>query len=373
MDVDDLCLPAYGSGSLAEVFPTVASHLGVPGYTVGLPSIPQASRYVVLLVDGLGWHMIRSAISYAPYCAGLIGDAACITSGVPSTTATSLTTLGTGLVPGQHGVAGYTFRDPNSNRLVCSLSWPDEISPRAYQSRQTLFETLQAAGIAMSVVSLAHFQGSGLTEMGLRGGEFISLVDETDDERRIEEVVAAAARGSKSVVYTYERLLDHTGHARGWRSDQWLAQLARIDSYASRLRHALPADTRLLITGDHGMVNVPDERKLIAEDSHRLLRGVRLIAGEGRLRQVYGDRPEAIARSWATELGERAWVHTRQQVAETWFGGMDLNLADRFGDVVVAMRDDWAILTRQFPGEATMIGMHGSLTAGEMQVPLFVD
>ncbi len=373
MEVDELCLPSYGSGTLADVLPTIAANLGLPGFEASLPSVPKASKYVVLLVDGLGWHMVRSAISYAPYLADLFGDAACLTSGVPSTTATSLTSLGTGLVPGRHGVAGYTFRDPHSGRLLCSLAWPDDIPPRAYQPKPTVFQALQSAGIAMSVVSLAYFEGSGLTELGLRGGEFIGLTDETDDDRQIEEVVAAAARGSKSVVYTYERLLDHTGHTRGWRSDAWLSQLARIDSLAARLRDALPANTRLLITGDHGMVDVPDEHKLIAEDTLQLLRGVRVIAGEGRLRQVYGQAPEAIARNWRTVLGDRAWVDTREQVAETWFGGMDENLADRFGDVVVAMRDDWAVLTRQFPGEATMIGMHGSLTAGEMQVPLFVD
>ncbi len=373
METDELCLPSYRSGALSDVLPTIAANLGLPGFDVTLPAVPKASRYVVLLVDGLGWHMIRSAISYAPYLAGLFGDAVCITSGVPSTTATSLTSLGTGLAPGQHGVPGYTFRDPHSGRLLCSLAWPDEIPPRAYQAKPTVFQTLQSAGVAMSVVSLAYFEGSGLTELGLRGGEFVGLADETDDDRQIDEVVAAAARGVKSVVYTYERLLDHTGHTCGWRSDAWLDQLIRIDSLISRLRDSLPVDTRLLVTGDHGMVNVPDERKLIAEDTLQLLRGVRLIAGEGRLRQIYGDSPDAIARNWRTVLGERAWVHTREQVAETWFGGMDPNLADRFGDVVVAMRDDWAVLTRQFPGEATMIGMHGSLTAGEMQIPLFVD
>jgi hypothetical protein len=41
--------------------------------------------------------------------------------------------------------------------------------------------------------------------------------------------------------------------------------------------------------------------------------------------------------------------------------------------VLVAMRTDWAVMTRQFPRELSLVGMHGSLTAAEMTVPLFVD
>ena len=48
--------------------------------------------------------------------ASLLGDARPITSAVPSTTVTSLASLGTGLVPGQHGMVGYTSRVPSTGR-----------------------------------------------------------------------------------------------------------------------------------------------------------------------------------------------------------------------------------------------------------------
>jgi hypothetical protein len=37
------------------------------------------------------------------------------------------------------------------------------------------------------------------------------------------------------------------------------------------------------------------------------------------------------------------------------------------------MRDDHAVMTRQFMREWTLIGMHGSLTPAEMTVPLCCD
>ena len=88
--------------------PSIGAHLGVPGYADDTLGLPDAQRYVVVLVDGLGWHAVRRNLRDRALPASLLGDAAAITCGVPSTTATSLASLGTGLVPGQHGLVGYT-------------------------------------------------------------------------------------------------------------------------------------------------------------------------------------------------------------------------------------------------------------------------
>ena len=114
----------------------------------------------------------------------------------------------------------------------------------------------------------------------------------------------------------------------------------------------------------------------MAEDEATLMAGVDALAGEGRFRQLYVDRddPAAVAARWADRLGDLAWVRTRAEAIETgWFGPVDPALVERWGHVLVAMRKDWAVMTRQFPRELTLIGMHGSLTAEEMLVPLFID
>ena len=41
-----------------------------------------------------------------------------------------------------------------------------------------------------------------------------------------------------------------------------------------------------------------------------------------------------------------------------------------FFPIVLAI--SWALMTRQFPRELTLVGMHGSLTEAEMTVPLLV-
>jgi hypothetical protein len=103
--------------------------------------------------------------------------------------------------------------------------------------------------------------------------------------------------------------------------------------------------------------------------------GLDALAGEGRFRQLYVDREPvpAVAARWADRLGDKAWVLTRDEAIEAgWFGAVDPDLVERWGHVLVAMRTDWAVMTRQFPRELSLVGMHGSLTAAEMAVPLLI-
>ena len=368
--------PAYGSVCLGDLLPSIGAHLGVPGCEEDLLGLPPADRYVVVLVDGLGWNLLRRSVQDVPYLASLLGDARSLTSGVPSTTATSLASLGTGLVPGQHGVVGYTSRVPGTGKLLNALTWDIDLAGRAYQPKPTFFERATAAGVAVSTVALQRFADTGLTEAALRGAEFLGYADDQDVARRTALTVAASGQGRRSLVYGYERALDHQGHGTGCASDEWRRQLVSVDGRCEALRDALPDDVRLLITADHGMLDVPDARRLVAEDEPELLAGVTVLAGEPRFRQLYvdRDRPAAVADRWRNRLGDDAWVRTRDEaIDDGWFGPVDDDLRERYGHVLVALRDDWAVMTRTQPRELTLVGMHGSLTADEMLVPLLLD
>jgi predicted AlkP superfamily pyrophosphatase or phosphodiesterase len=260
--------------------------------------------------------------------------------------------------------------------MLNALTWDSEISPHVYQPRQTFFERAAAAEVAVSSVSLARFEETGLTEAALRGAEFVGFDHENEEDIRIKLIVAAAQRGERSLVYAYERELDHCGHVDGSASPRWLKHLVRIDAMCERLRDALPDDVRLVITGDHGMVDVPAERRVLVEAEPELRAGVSALGGEGRFRQLYVDRddPDAVAERWRDRLGESAWVLTRAEAFDAgWFGPVAERVRERYGHVLVAMREDYAVMTEQIPRELTLVGMHGSLTPAETMVPLFTD
>jgi predicted AlkP superfamily pyrophosphatase or phosphodiesterase len=372
----EIVVPAYRSTTLGELMPSIGAHLGVPGCTEDAYGLPQSARYVVVLIDGLGWNLLRRAVLAAPFFASLLGGAQPITSAVPSTTVTSLGSLGTGQPPGQHGLVGYTSRVPATGEILNGLTWESDLVPTVYQSKPTFFERAREAGVAVTSVALARFQGTGLTEAALRGASFVPFSDESAEELRIALIAEAAVRGDRSVVYAYERELDHYGHVHGCNSADWLQQLARIDAMCERLRAALPPQVTVILTGDHGMVDIPAEQRIVAEDDPALMAGVTALAGEARFRHLYVDQEPVrrVADRWRARLGDLAWVRTRDEaIDEGWFAAIDDQLRERWGHVLVALRGDWAVMTSAFPREYTLIGMHGSLTPAEMLVPLLVS
>ncbi len=380
VDPGGFLVPAYGHRSIADVLPAAAHALG-SGDAVGPPpdglTLPEAPAYVVLLVDGLGARQLERHAGVAPFLAGLLAadPGATATSGVPSTTASSLTSIGTGLPPGAHGVVGFTSRVPGTDRLLNALRWDEAVDPRQWQPHPTVFDRIRRE-VEVTIVNRREFASSGLTVAAHRGAEYLGA-DKVGE--RIAAAATIAGRGSgPSLTYLYEPDLDWTGHRHGVDSAAWRQELRAVDDQAEQLREALPAEARLLVLADHGMVDalarVDVDSGVGAEAGLR--DGVQIVGGEARFRHLYcrgGAVADVLAR-WRGVLGERAEVVTRDEAVERgWFGPLDAGVRARVGDVLVAARGDLALLaTEDFPVERKMVGMHGSLTEAEMVVPLLL-
>ncbi|CAN5852083.1 alkaline phosphatase family protein [soil metagenome] len=366
-------LPAHDRRTIAELLPAIAARCGVPEFDDVL-GLPAATSWVVMLLDGLGAELLDEHPDEAPYLAGLrTAERPPMTACVPSTTASSITSLGTGLPPGRHGVVGYTARIPGTGALLNALTWDAAVDPTQWQPHPTVFGRMRAFGAAATVVSRSTFVGSGLTRISQRGADYV----EANSAWERIGCVSDAAEIPGSLTYTYSSRLDHAGHEHGCGSEQWRQALRRLDGEARSLREALPGGTALVVTGDHGMVDVPDADRIDVDAVPELSDGLVLLGGEARFRHVYtaAGATDDVAGAWREVLGDRAWVYTRDQAeAAGWFGPVDAAVRPRLGDVLVAMRGtSAAIANSRFPVEAKMRGFHGSLTAAEMYVPLLVD
>jgi hypothetical protein len=124
------------------------------------------------------------------------------------------------------------------------------------------------------------------------------------------------------------------------------------------------------------MVDSPSDDRVDLDDTPDLRTGVAVLGGEARFRHVYcqAGAVDDVLATWRAVLGDRAEVLTRDDaLARGWFGTLDASVRPRLGDVMVACRGTFSVMsTATFPFEPKLVGLHGSLTAGEMLVPVIV-
>jgi len=363
-------LPRYGESTLADLACSVLSSLGA-GKEPNPLQLPPADRACLLIVDGMGWELLREHPAAAPFLSELAVNGRPLAAGFPATTATSLASLGTGRPPGQHGIFGYQVAVPGEGRLLNALRWDQRVDPVRWQPGSTVFERAAEAGITPFRVAHSALGGTGLSVATMRGADVLPA---DTFGALVGEAAAALRRADRVLATVYHGQLDATGHVFGSASDAWRYHLGHVDKLAEQLASAVPQDTALYVTADHGMVDVPPADRIDADAVPELRAGVALLGGEPRARHVYA-RPGAagdVLAAWREVLGSRAWVASRDEaIADGWFGPVDPSLAPRIGDVVAAPAGPWAIVaTRAEPRESALIGMHGSLTPADQLVPL---
>lgn len=363
-------LPRYGEGTLADLASSLLASMGVPGEPNPL-QLPPADRACLLVIDGLGWQLLRESPAAAPFLSELAVTGRALSAGFPATTVTSLSSLGTGRPPGQHGMLGYQVAVPGAGRLLNALRWDRRVDPRQWQPGSTIFERAAAAGIGAFRVAHGSFASTGLSVAAMRGAEYWPA----DTLGALVGQAAAAMSGpAPAMAMVYHGQLDATGHVFGCSSDAWRFHLGHVDKLAEQLASALPRGTTLHVTADHGMVDVAPEDRVDVDALPQLRQGVALLGGEPRARHVYaapGAAADVLA-AWRETLGAWAWVVSRDEaVADGWFGPVDERLTARIGDVIAAPAGPYAIVaTKAERSESRLIGMHGSLTPADQLVPL---
>ncbi|MCR2828305.1 alkaline phosphatase family protein, partial [Microbacterium sp. zg.Y909] len=276
--------------------------------------------------------------------------------------------------PGTHGIVGYRLRIPGTDEAPNQLKgWESHgLDPLTWQRAEPLFARESRAGRPCFVVTKSEYANTGFTEATLRGATFVGA-DDLDE--RIERAADAAARHPGALVYLYAPELDSLGHRHGWESDEWSAGLERVDAAARRLSQLVAPRTGVVVTADHGMVDVPRHRHLLLRDGDGLTDGVRVIGGEPRMLHLYTEPGEAAAvhAAWMSGESGRSWVLTRDEAVQAGlFGPTDPEVLPRIGDVLVAARAGIAYYDDRLrdKGPQRMVGQHGSITAEERIVPL---
>jgi hypothetical protein len=330
-----------------------------------VPEPARRARQVVLLVlDGLGWDQLGRRAHLAPMLTSMAGGA--ITSVAPTTTATALTSITTGLPPAEHGVVGYRVR-VGSNEVLNVLRWRTAAGDARESVPPDKFQPHAAFGATGApVVTRAEFASTGFTLAHLVGTRLHGWKVPSALPVEVRRLLGQG----EPFVYAYYDGIDKVAHERGF-GEHYDAELAATDRLVADVAGVLPPGAALVVTSDHGQVHVGDATIELDAD---VMADVELLSGEGRFRWLHA-RPGA-ARRLAERARERyadvAWVRTREElVEEGWLGGRPApEVERRLGDVALVAFEPVAFFDPADTGEAKLVCRHGSLTADETLVPL---
>jgi predicted AlkP superfamily pyrophosphatase or phosphodiesterase len=361
--------------SLADVLPSCLAALQSVENRMLLPPV---TRAVVVLIDGLGAAALKARAGHARTLVGALDSRSTIDSVFPTTTASALATLTTGSAPGQHGLVGYSVLDAEHGRLVNQLSgWDAGLDPLTWQRQRTVFQNAVGLGFRAVAVGPARYRDSGFTQAVLRGATYLAAASIADRFEAAERWLREP--GQPGLLYLYVPELDVAAHAKGWESPEWTQRLDEVDAAVRLLVRALGPADGLLVTADHGAVDVPAHSQVLIDSAPELVAGIRFVGGEPRCLQLYFDEGldaedrDALIERWRASEGDRAWIATRSEAIDAgWFGEVAPEVEARIGDLLVAARKNIAYYdTRSSkPSSRAMVGQHGSWSPGEFKIPL---
>jgi hypothetical protein len=358
-------LPAYSGANVRGIIPALLAPRGVPMPAWLPPAVGAADQVVVLVIDGLGWDQLQSRLHLTPTLSAMQGSR--ITTVAPSTTATALTSIATGLTPGEHGLVGY--RIELGGDIVNLLRWhSDRGDARRSHPPRDVQTFAPFLGEAPPVISRAELESSAFTEAHLRGSRPFGWRAASSIAVEIGKQLKAGER----FVYAYYDGIDKIAHERGFGA-YYDAELASVDAIVHNVLAQMPSSATLIVTADHGQVEVGNS---VVRPSTALLSLVRAQSGEGRFRWLHakGGCRDDLLQAAHHDHSAQAWVVSREQtIDEGWFGPVvSAPVAARFGDVALVARDPITFFDPADSGPFELICRHGSLTSAEMYVPLLV-
>lgn len=358
-------VPDYAGANVRGIVPAL---LGPQPWGSSLPAwmpeiVAGAEQVVLFVLDGLGWDQLEDHREIAPTLSSLVGGP--ITSVAPTTTATALSSIATGLTPGEHGLIGY--RMMLGGEVMNVLRWAVDGENRRRSNVPSDIQRFPAfMGESVPIVSPAELGDSAFSEAHLRGGRHVGYRSPSSMCIDVADQLAAGER----FVYAYYAGVDKIAHERGF-GPFYDAELRAADRLVADLLEVLPPRAALLVTADHGQVSVGDN---IVKPSDAVLSHVAMQSGEGRFRWLHAHRGavDDLLAAATEEFGDTGWVRTREQlITEKWFGPtVSPQVAQRLGDVAVIAFDDVSYHDPDDSGPFDLICRHGSMTSAEVYVPL---
>jgi hypothetical protein len=337
---------------------------------------------IFVLLDGLGMNIIRRLPGESFLCRSLKRE---INATCPSTTACALTTIATAAYPNRHCVTGWFSYLPDRNLSIANLPFVERFTGESLLQRdmrpEMLFPispiyprmshhplTLTPSYITSTPYNI--YSRGGTTGIGYHAiNEAVDLI--------VEHI-----RDAESATYTHLYLpeIDSMCHKRGVDHEEIVPLVLKIDAELGRLADALKGKARIVVSADHGLIDVPRSQQTL------LMHGDPLLAllhcpptGDARLPifHVREGKETTFAEQFHGRFDDGMILLETRRAEEMQFfgpGPMSPTARGRFGDFVgIAYRP--VTLAFHPPGKPVgelYLAVHAGMSPQEMEVPVCV-
>jgi hypothetical protein len=379
----DLVRPDHDAPNLLQLSRAIARLCGVDGIeeTDAIRRIEDAigrhEHYVVVLVDGMGMHLIDRLRSDD----GLRGALAMELQTVyPSSTAPALTTLATALPPSQHAVTGWWTHLPDVGVTATILPFTERFGERPLGIEPTA--AFPAPAMASRFrrncfwVSPKPITNSIYSRYSSGDAPHLGYQSMTVAIEAIARRIADAE--GPTYTYFYISFVDKAEHDHGPDSPQVKRMFSTVRKRLRLLCETLRGRARIIITADHGQIGIEEHERHIFDRHDPLMAMLRhppSCEPRASAFHVREGQRDAFSAAFRERFGSRYALLTVDEVSAMRLLGptpLSPETHRRLGDFMAIPRARDVLLYEPKPELRKMIGFHGGMTADEMRTPLIL-
>jgi len=387
--------PNYTGLGLANIMPTISGALGSEQknqYTLSRDVLDYdllkgVKKVVFFMIDGLGYHQLLKEMKSKSAFKELSRDLVPLTSVLPSTTATALTTISSGLTPQEHGIMEYKLYLKELGMLTNVMTFGPAMGGGSFEELgldpidffkiKTLYQEWKRRGIKSHILLNVEYISSSFSQFLYQGAEIIPCTTLGDIFSETKKLLSKNPN-KKEFIYLYWDKIDSVSHQQGANSKKYSKELEHIDYELGKFIDKAKGDFLFIITSDHGQINSDSKKMVYYQDHGKLIDSLIMppVGEMGRLNYLYVKRSKRdfVKNYVKGKLADKAvMIETEKAIRDGFFGinKPRKETFDRTGDFVLLPKNGYTFSYPYTIADLFMrfVGVHGGISKEEMLVP----
>lgn len=402
-------LPKYQDDCFSNIPATVFKLFGIKSKK---PTVSQKyfkkytkqgyKNIILFLIDALGFYQWKKYGNKFPLFKQIDDKKRLfpITTIFPSTTASALNTISSGLTPAEHGLFEWTLYLQEVDKTIYTLPFTDiavnkrdslldeKVNPEILFNFPTIYQKLKKENINSFSFLNKSYADSVYSKISREGGETFSFVNFSDLVVKLKTQIEDSK--GKNYFFVYWDQLDTLSHDYGPSNDSCRVELAKLSylfltEIVQKLSQEAKEETLLIITADHGQIDVNPKQTIYLTEDKFIMDSLKkdekreVILPTGSPRDVFlhikEEKLNDVFQYLKRKLEDIANVLKIEEAIKIGLFGenqVKTEFENRLGNLIILPHKDFTIWREYQDKKFTYLGHHGGLSKEEMVIPFAI-